>query len=236
VAAETKEVMAYLEAKGTAQARKVYARHVGPVPMFGVSFAELNSLKRKIKTDQALADGLWASGIAEAKILAAMVGDPSTFTEAKVRRWVRETDSRGLRDYVGRLVARAPDGPAIAKEFLKSRDAEQFMMGLSMLSALAAEGTPLSTAAARGALKRIEREIHTAENWSRYTMMYHLIGIGTYNAELKGEAIAAAKRIGKVEFDPGETNCKVPDPVPYIQKAAAHHAAKGAKKAAKKAA
>ena len=35
-------------------------------------------------------------------------------------------------------------------------------------------------------------------------------------------ATAAAKRIGKVDVDHGETGCKTPDAAPYIAKAAAH--------------
>ncbi len=36
----------------------------------------------------------------------------------------------------------------------------------------------------------------------------------------EAKAIEAAKRIGKVEVDHGETNCKTPDAAPYIEKAA----------------
>ena len=34
------------------------------------------------------------------------------------------------------------------------------------------------------------------------------------------KAIETARRIGKVQVDHGETNCKTPDAVPYIEKAA----------------
>jgi hypothetical protein len=46
-----------------------------------------------------------------------------------------------------------------------------------------------------------------------------LIGIGIAKPALRNKAIAAAKRIGKVEVDHGETNCKTPDAVTYIEKA-----------------
>jgi hypothetical protein len=47
-----------------------------------------------------------------------------------------------------------------------------------------------------------------------------LIGIGINKPALRKKAIEAARRIGKVEVDHGETNCKTPDAVPYIEKAA----------------
>jgi hypothetical protein len=53
-----------------------------------------------------------------------------------------------------------------------------------------------------------------------------VISIGARNAALEGKAIAAAKRIGKVEVDHGETGCKTPDAVEYILKMKAHRAAK----------
>jgi hypothetical protein len=37
---------------------------------------------------------------------------------------------------------------------------------------------------------------------------------------LRQKAIEAARRIAKVEVDHGETTCKTPDAVPYIEKAA----------------
>jgi hypothetical protein len=40
-------------------------------------------------------------------------------------------------------------------------------------------------------------------------------------ASLEKPAIAAAKQIGKVEVDHGETSCQIPDAIAYIQKARA---------------
>ena len=48
-----------------------------------------------------------------------------------------------------------------------------------------------------------------------------VIAIGLRNANLEKRAIAAARRIGKVEVDHGDTSCKTPDAEPYILKASA---------------
>ena len=48
-----------------------------------------------------------------------------------------------------------------------------------------------------------------------------MISIGGRNSRLQRKAVAAAKRIGKVEVDHGETGCKTPDAVSYIKKKAA---------------
>lgn len=68
-------------------------------------------------------------------------------------------------------------------------------------------------------LATIEKEIHRSPNWARYSMNGALISIGIFKPTLRKRAIEAARRIGKVEIDHGETNCKTPDAVPYIEKA-----------------
>ena len=68
-------------------------------------------------------------------------------------------------------------------------------------------------------LERIESKIHTSKNWVKYSMNNALINIGLRNPGLKRRAVAAAKRIGKVDVDHGETSCKTPDAIPYIKKA-----------------
>jgi hypothetical protein len=46
-----------------------------------------------------------------------------------------------------------------------------------------------------------------------------LIAIGVYRESLRDAAIQAARRIGIVEVDHGETDCKTPDAENYIRKA-----------------
>jgi hypothetical protein len=78
----------------------------------------------------------------------------------------------------------------------------------------------VSDADAEKVLATIEKEIHRSPNWARYAMNAALIGIGIYKPALRSKAIEAARRIGKVEVDHGETYCKTPDAAPYIEKAA----------------
>ncbi len=49
-----------------------------------------------------------------------------------------------------------------------------------------------------------------------------LIAIGLRSDSLEAQAVAAAQRIGKVIVDHGQTNCKTPAAIPYIEKAKAH--------------
>jgi 3-methyladenine DNA glycosylase AlkD len=216
--------LAQLQKMGKAQTRKIYLRHGYGEPLYGVSFADLGAMKKKIKTDHALAEALWKSGIADARILATMIADPAKLTEKECERWADETNFRTLSDYVGDLIARSPKALPMAKAWVHSDDEGKRRLARVIVTVLGREGRAPPVSLQRDILKRIEKEIHTAENWTRYGMMYTLIGIGGYCTELRAEAIAAAKRIGKVEFDPGETNCKMPDAVPYIERMVTHAA------------
>jgi 3-methyladenine DNA glycosylase AlkD len=56
------ETMAALERAGSAQTRKTYARHGAAEPMFGVSFATLKTMRKRIGVDHQLALALWETG------------------------------------------------------------------------------------------------------------------------------------------------------------------------------
>ena len=76
-------------------------------------------------------------------------------------------------------------------------------------------------------LVQIEKNIHSAPNLQRYLMNNALIAIGCRNAVLRKSAAAAAKRLGKIEVDHGDTDCKTPDASESIEKSWAHAKAKG---------
>ena len=86
------EVVRELEGKGSAQTRKTYGRHGVQPPLFGVSYAELGKLKRKIKTDHELALSLWDTGNHDARVLATMVADMHKVTNKLADSWINDGD------------------------------------------------------------------------------------------------------------------------------------------------
>lgn len=95
-----REVYGELKALGTAQNIKIYRRHGAPETMFGVSFANLGKLKKRIKRDHKLAVKLWATGNMDARILATMIVDPDMITEQMIDAWVQDLDYLGTADYL----------------------------------------------------------------------------------------------------------------------------------------
>jgi len=215
------DVMKQLEKLGTAQNRKVYARHGAGAKMFGVSFANLYKLKQQIKTDHALARQLWRTCNLDAQWLATMIADPTQMSASEIDAWAKDSahHARAVGLLFARVVARTNCAHAKMTAWMKSKDEFTRACGYDLLGARLKNGDRKLTAAdCRKYLATIEKEIHGSPNYARHTMNSALIGIGVYQRALTKDAMAAAKRIGKVHVDHGETSCKTPDAVPYIQK------------------
>ncbi len=215
-----RSVLADLERMGTAQNIKVYARHgVGPA-MFGVSYANLGKLQKAIKQDQEIAVALWDSGNHDARVLATMVADPSAMTLGQLNTWARELDNYALTDAFASLVARTPHRRKKAEQWMKSAGEWTGRTGWLVATSMARDDD-LPNDYFIDLLGTVEAEIHNRKNRVRDAMNYALIAIGMRNAVLEKRAIAAARRIGPVQVDHGETGCKTPEAVAYIRKAAA---------------
>src|SRR6185369_3349689 len=80
------ETMKALEAAGSAQTRKTYARHGAQEPMFGVSFATLKTLVKRIGVDHELALALWDTKNHDARTLAMKIADPARIRPADLDR------------------------------------------------------------------------------------------------------------------------------------------------------
>src|ERR1700740_511926 len=59
----------------------------------GISTPVLHAFARHIGKNKELAEQRWSSGIHEARILAALVGESEKITAAQMERWVRDFDS-----------------------------------------------------------------------------------------------------------------------------------------------
>lgn len=218
----TNEVLKTLQGLGTAQNVKVYRRHGAGENLYGVSFADLRGLAKKIKTDHALALELWGTGNIDARSLAILIADPSQLDTRTADAWITDIEYYLLADLLGGLVAKSTHGVALMKKWMKSKAEYMRAAGYVVLACELEDGLPFSEAHCRAALEQIEGGIHLSPNRARHSMNMALIAIGAYVPSLRAEAIQAARRIGRVVVDHGETGCKTPDAESYILKTVAH--------------
>jgi 3-methyladenine DNA glycosylase AlkD len=221
------EVLRLLEQAGSAQTRKTYARHGANENMFGVSFATLGALRKKIGVDHELAMQLWDTGNFDARNLAFKIVDPARMTPPDLDRWARDTIVRMCAGYISMLAAEGPHALAMAKRWLAAKDEHLRCAGWGLVGQLAAREPALPDAWLAEHVAQIERTLQSAPNWERYAMNGALIAIGGRSAALHKATLAAARRIGKVEVDHGDTSCKTPEVAAYLAKMWEHAKAKG---------
>lgn len=215
------QILDELKALGTEQNRKVYQRHGVSDNLFGVSYSDLRKLHKKVRINHAAALKLWASSNHDARIFATMIADPKQADDALLESWVHDLRDYLVSDALTAYIAQTAFAREKAEKWIQSSEEWIGTVGWNLLTHLAMNDKHLPNEYFEEYLAIIERDIHTSKNRVRYAMNNAVIAIGLRNPQLQAKAIAAAQKIGKVQVDHGETNCKTPDAIAYIQKAQA---------------
>jgi len=226
------EVLAELKANGSAQTRKTYRNAGVRGELFGVSYAFLKKLHKRVKVDHELALALWETGLLEARIFACWVADADKTTVKLLETWARD-DSDPL--IAGELAAFAQDTDLAAgrmHKWIGMAGAYRRKLGWSIAGKLVMqpgrgpdEGG-LDEDDVADLLERIEHDLQAAPNGVRYVMNSTLISIGCRPGWMK-KAIAVARKVGKVEVDFGSRSCQVRDAAPTIKKTVEHYKKQG---------
>jgi len=225
------EVLDAIKAYGSASTKNTLMKHGCREPLYGAKVADLKVLQKKIKGDQALAMALYDSGVYDAMYLAGLVADGSKMTEKELEHWVKNAKSPAINEYtVPWVTSEHPQAWKLALKWIDSKDEMIACSGWNTLSGIVSlkPDEELDVPKLKELLKRVQAEIRTAANRVRYTMNGFVIGVGTYVDALNKDAIAAAKKIGTVSVNMGDTACKVPAAEDYIN--ASRNRPGGAKK------
>jgi len=92
--ATVNEVLDELQIRARPEQLKGMAKYGIPVEQrLGVSVPDMRKLAKEIGRDHKLALDLWKTGIAEARIVAAMIDDPTKLTEEQMEDWVKDINS-----------------------------------------------------------------------------------------------------------------------------------------------
>jgi 3-methyladenine DNA glycosylase AlkD len=212
------ETLSELERSGTEQNRKVYRRHGVGSDLYGVSYATQKALKKAIKVDHDLACRLWATGNHDARILATMIADPKRADATLVDAWVRDLDNYVITDAFTGFVVRTAEAAEKMEPWMCDEGEWVGRAGWMVLAHRALHDDTLDDVDLAPYVPIIERDIHAAKNRIKDAMNAALIAIGMRSDMLEGMAVSTAGRIGKVDVDHGETNCKTPDVAAYIRK------------------
>jgi 3-methyladenine DNA glycosylase AlkD len=216
-------IMAELKKKGKVSTRKIYARH-GMVTdnMFGVSVADLKVIAKTIKGQQALACELYATGNMDAMYLAGMVADGSQMTSKQLNTWAEgAANLQMIAEYtVPWVTVENLQARDLALQWIESKKEHVASSGWCTFSGLVATkpDDELDLAEIEKLLDTVVKGIKSAQNRERYTMNGFVIAVGSHVKPLAKQAKDAARKIGAVSVDVGETACQVPLATAYIEK------------------
>lgn len=166
----------------------------------GVSVPALRELARKLGKDHRLALKLWKSGVHEARILAAMVDDPSEVSETQMEAWVEDFDSWDICDgCCGSLFDKTPFAYAKAIEWSGRKEEFVKRAGYVLMAELAVHDKLAPDKSFLRFFEAIERGSMDERNFVKKAVNWALRQIGKRNPNLNQEALRLATRISEMD-------------------------------------
>jgi 3-methyladenine DNA glycosylase AlkD len=215
------EVMRELARLGTESTKRTHLRHGAPEPLFGVRIGDMKPLLKKLKGKHEIALDLYATKNSDAMYLAGLLADGAKMTRKQLDQWANTATWHMIAGCtVPWVTSDHPKAIEIAAKWIDSKKELVAVAGWSTLASVASmvpdESLPMEDLS--NWLDRCASTIHSSSNRVRYAMNSFVISVGTYVAPLGKQSIAVARKIGKVEVDMGQTDCKIPDAESYILK------------------
>jgi 3-methyladenine DNA glycosylase AlkD len=165
---------------------------------YGVSMPFLRKFAKKIGKNHELSQQLWDSKIHEARILAALIDEPSKVTEKQMDSWVKDFDSWDVCDQVCmNLFDKTPYAWKKVKQW--SRRKEEFVRRASfaLMASLAFHDKKATDAYFEALFPLIIEQSTDERNFVKKAVNWALRQIGKRNLILNKSAIKTAKEIKK---------------------------------------
>ena len=196
-----KDVLDKLQSKAQPEQLKGMAKYGMTVEQrLGVSVPDMRKLAKEIGRDHKLALDLWRTGIAEARIVAAMIGDPDKLTEEQMEEWVKGINSWDVCDQVCMNLfeknhlawKKIVDWSEREEEFVKRT-------AFSLIACLAWHDKKASDEKFVELFPVIIRGATDERNFVKKAVNWALRNIGKRNLNLNEAAINAAKAIQQLD-------------------------------------
>lgn len=167
---------------------------------FGVPAPELRKMAREIRGYHSLAERLWASGIHDAKHLAALCDDPKQVTEAQMERWARDFDSWDVVDgCCNHLFRKTEFAHRKAVEWTSRKEEYIKRAGFVLMACLAVHDKAAPNSVFERYLRLLKKGATDERNFVKKAVNWALRQIGKRNLKLRDAAIATAQQIRDVD-------------------------------------
>lgn len=193
----TEAALAHLRALSNPEAKGGMARFgINTRRALGLSIPAIRAAGRRIGRNQAVDEGLWRSGVHEARILATLVADPGVCDAALLERWVADLDSWDLTDqFCLNLVRRTANPYPTALRWCQRPETYVRRAGFALIAGLAVHDKGAPDTRFRDLLPAIDDAADDDRNFVKKAVNWALRQIGKRNAALNAAAIGCAKRL-----------------------------------------
>ena len=191
------EVLDWLRKRGTQRTVDGMARYgIVAKHAFGVPMGALLSLCRRLGKDQALSLARWKSGWYEARLLAALVGDPQRVTRRQMDAWAASFENWGDCDTVCfKLFDKTPFAWEKARQWAASPREFVKRGGFVLMACLALHDKAASDKPFLALLPLIERGARDERNFVSKGVNWALRSIGRRSRALNAAAMVVAQRL-----------------------------------------
>lgn len=197
--------MRWLREHGDEQARATMGPRFGiwADQAYGVAAPDLKRLAKALGRDHDLALRLWETGVHDARLLAAFVADPRRITAREMDAWCRDFDTWALCDGACfHLFDRTRFVFQKVRLWAKRQGEFQRRAAFALLAGAAVHRRELADAEFAEGVRIAERIAQVdARNFVAKGVSWALRNVGKRRAGLRGEVLAVAARLVRVEGD-----------------------------------
>lgn len=173
---------------------------IRPAGALGVAAPAMKAIAKRAGKDHELAQKLWATGVREARHIAAWVDDPSLVTPGQMDRWARDFDSWDIVDGVcGHLFVYAPSAWKKALQWPHRKEEFVRRAGFAMMAWLAVHDKESPDEAFLPCFELIEQYSTDERTFVKKAVSWALRQIGKRSARLQRKAVDVAGRLKQSE-------------------------------------
>jgi 3-methyladenine DNA glycosylase AlkD len=167
---------------------------------YGLTTPQLRQVAKELPRDHRLAQELWATGVHEARVLAAMIDEAEKVTVGQMDRWARDFDNWAVCDACCQeLFVRTPFAHGRVQAWSKRKEEFVKRAAFALMAELATHDKASPDAAFLRLLPVIEREAEDERNFVKKALSWALRQIGKRNAPLRKAALETAERLAARE-------------------------------------
>jgi 3-methyladenine DNA glycosylase AlkD len=194
---DVQSTVAWLKRTGCTSVRDSMRRYALPAEhAVGIPVGMLKQRAKAVGRDHDLARALWKTGIYEARLLAAFVGEPARVTPTEMDRWCKDFDSWGICDTVCfSLWDRTPHAMKKIRQWSTRREEFVKRAAFALLASVALHDKKMSDDAFAKGLSIIERGASDDRNFVKKGVSWALRLVGRRSRSLHRKSVELSRRL-----------------------------------------